>query len=159
MNSVVHAPMATKTLRLRIKDRHREWLCERARDVNMVWNYVNDLSQQVWRRERRFLTGFDFWPYLKGVTKAGLDLPVQTVQEVAEQYAAKRSKARKVRLSWRASRGARRSLGWLPFKVRTVTYRGGQIRYAGKWLGLWDSYDLSQYELRAGSLSEDARGR
>jgi IS605 OrfB family transposase len=151
--------MATKTLRLRIKDRHREWLCERACDVNMVWNYCNDLSQQVWRRERRFLSGFDFWPYLKGVTKAGLDLPVQTVQEVAEQYAVKRSKARKVRLSWRASRGARRSLGWLPFKVRTVTYRGGQIRYAGKWLGLWDSYGLSQYELRAGSISEDTRGR
>jgi IS605 OrfB family transposase len=151
--------MPVKTLRLRIKDRHASWLNARAREVNTVWNYCNELSQTVWRRERRFLTGFDFWPFLKGATKEGLELPVQTVQEVAEQFAVKRRAARKPRLAWRASRGARRNLGWLPFKVRTITYTSGQIRYAGKWLGLWDSYGLANYALRAGSLSEDSRGR
>lgn len=151
--------MPVKTLRLRIKDRHASWLSERAREANLVWNFCNDISHKVWHRERRTLTGFDFWPYLKGATKEGLGLPVQTVQEIAEQFAVKRRVAGKVRLAWRASRGARRSLGWMPFKVRTIAYRAGQIRYAGKWLGLWDSYGLDQYELRSGSLSEDARGR
>lgn len=151
--------MTVRVLRLRVKDRHAKWLSERAREVNTVWNYCNELSHKVWLRERRFLSGFDFWPYLKGATKSGLALPVQTVQEIAEQYAVKRRAARKTRLAWRASRGARRSLGWLPFKVRTIRYRQGQVCYAGKWLGLWDSYGLSAYGLRAGNFSEDARGR
>jgi hypothetical protein len=95
------------------------------REVNMIWNYCDDLRRNVWERERRFLSGFDFWPFLKGVTKEGLALPVQTVQEVAEQYAAKRRTAWKTRLAWRKSGGARRSLGWLPFKVRTIGYAHG----------------------------------
>lgn len=151
--------MTVRVLRLRIKDRHAEWLCDRASEANTVWNYCNELSRKVWERERRFLSGFDFWPFLKGVTKEGLGLPVQTVQEIAEQYAVKRRAARKTRLSWRKSRGARRSLGWLPFKVRTIRYKHGQVYYAGRWLSLWDSYGLDCYELRAGSFSEDARGR
>ena len=151
--------MTVRVLRLRIKDRHAEWLSERAREANTVWNYCNDLSLCVWERERRFMSGFDFWPYLKGVTKEGINLPVQTVQEIAEQYAVKRRAAEKTRLSWRKSRGARRSLGWLPFKVRTIRYEHCQVYYAGKWLSLWDSYGLDRFELRAGSFSEDARGR
>ncbi|HRO58318.1 MAG TPA: transposase [Burkholderiaceae bacterium] len=151
--------MTVRVLRLRIKDRHARWLSERAREVNTVWNYCNELSHTVWLRERRFLSGFDFWPYLKGATKSGLELPVQTVQELAEQYAVKRRAARKTRLAWRKSDGARRSLGWLPFKVRTIRYAHGQVYYAGRWLGLWDSYGLAGYALRAGNISEDARGR
>ena len=151
--------MPVIVLRLRIKDRHAKWLSERAREANLVWNYCNELSHKVWQRERRFLSGFDFWPFLKGVTKAGLSLPVQTVQEIAEQYAVNRRVARKTRLSWRKSTGVRRSLGWLPFKVRTIRYAHGQVYYAGQWLSLWDSYGLSDFDLRAGSISEDARGR
>jgi putative transposase len=46
-----------------------------------------------------------------------------------------------------------------PFKVRTIRYRGGQIYFAGRWLSLWDSYGLGNFELRAGNFSEDSRGR
>jgi IS605 OrfB family transposase len=88
-----------------------------------------------------------------------LHLPIQAVQEIAEEYARRRRQHQKIRLAWRKSGGARRSLGWVPFKVRTIRYRGGQIYFAGRWLSLWDSYDLSSYELRAGCFSEDSRGR
>jgi hypothetical protein len=71
----------------------------------------------------------------------------------------RRRQHRKVRLAWRKSGGARRSLGWIPFKVRTIRYRGGQIYFAGRWLSLWDSYGLSGFEPRAGNFSEDSRGR
>ncbi len=81
------------------------------------------------------------------------------MQETAEQYARSRRQHKKVRLAWRRSKGARRSLGWLPFKVRTIKYAHGQIYYAGKWLSVWDSWGLGDYELRAGNLSEDSRGR
>ncbi|MFM7462393.1 MAG: RNA-guided endonuclease InsQ/TnpB family protein, partial [Burkholderiales bacterium] len=57
------------------------------------------------------------------------------------------------------SGGSRRSLGWIPFKVRTIRYEHGQIYFAGRWLSMWDSYGLGEHDLRAGSFSEDSRGR
>src|SRR5580692_9265600 len=144
-------PTAVRVLHLRVKDKHASWLSGLAREVNTVFNYCNDLSVKVFERERRFLSGFDFWPFLKGVTRGdcALHLPVQAVQEIAEEYARRRRQHRKVRLAWRRSRGARRSLGWIPFKVRTIRYRGGQVYFAGRWLALWDSYGLGDFELRA----------
>jgi putative transposase len=152
---------AVRVLRLRVKDKHAPWLCSLAHEVTTVFNYCNELSVKVFERERRFLSGFDFWPYLKGATRGdcALHLPVQAVQEIAEEYARRRRQHGKVRLAWRRKGGARRSLGWIPFKVRTIRYRGGQIYFAGRWLSLWDSYDLSRFELRAGNFSEDSRGR
>jgi putative transposase len=154
-------PTATRVLRLRVKDKHASWLLGLAREVNTVFNYCNELSVKVFERERRFLSGFDFWPFLKGVTRGdcALHLPVQAVQEIAEEYARRRRQHRKVRLAWRRTGGARRSLGWIPFKVRTIRYRGGQVYFAGRWLSLWDSYGLGDFELRAGNFSEDSRGR
>src|ERR1035438_578314 len=160
-------PTAVRVLRLRVKDKHAPWLSALAREVNTVFNYCNELSVKVFERERRFLSGFDFWPFLEGVTRGecALHLPVQAVQEIAEEYARRRRQHRKVRLAWRGlprgSRrgGARRSLGWIPFKVRTIRYRGGQVYFAGRWLSLWDSYSLGNFELRAGCFSEDSRGR
>ena len=132
-----------------------------AREVNTVWNYCNDLQGRVFERERKFLSGFDFWPYLRGSTRGecALQLPVQAVQETAEQYARSRKQHRKVKLAWRKSGGARRSLGWVPFKVRTIRYAHGQVYFAGRWLSIWDSWGLDAYQMRAGSFSEDARGR
>jgi putative transposase len=154
-------PTAIRVLRLRVKDKHAKWLCGLAREVNTVFNYCNELSVKVFERERRFLSGFDFWPFLKGVTRGdcALHLPVQAVQEIAEEYARRRRQHQKIQLAWRKSGGARRSLGWIPLKVRTIRYRGGQIYFAGRWLSLWDSYGLSNFELRAGNFSEDSRGR
>jgi putative transposase len=153
--------VAVRVLRLRVKDKHAAWLCGLAREVNTVFNYCNELSVKVFERERRFLSGFDFWPFLKGVTRGdcALNLPVRAVQEIAEEYARRRRQHQKIRLAWRKSGGARRSLGWIPFKVRTIRYRGGQIYFAGRWLSLWDSYGLGNFELRAGNFSEDSRGR
>jgi IS605 OrfB family transposase len=148
-------------LRIRVKDRHAPWLSELAREVNTVWNYCNDLQQQVHRRERKFLSGFDFWPFLKGSTRGecALHLPCQSVQETAEIYARNRAQRKMYRLAWRKSGGARRSLGWVPFKVRTIRYAHGQVYLAGRWLSIWDSYGLGDYELRGGCFVEDARGR
>src|SRR6202167_1662622 len=154
-------PTAAQVLRLRVKDKHAGWLSRLGCEVNTVFNYCNELSVKVFERERRFLSGFDFWPFLKGATRGdcALHLPVQAVQEIAEEYARRRRQHRKVRLAWRKSGGTRRSLGWIPFKVRTLRYRGGQVYFAGRWLSLWDSYGLGNFELRAGCFSEDSRGR
>src|SRR5258706_2499650 len=80
--------LAVRVLRLRVKDKHAAWLCGLAREVNTVFNYCNELSVKVFERERRFFSGFEFWPVLKRGTArgSGLRLPGPTVTESAEGY-------------------------------------------------------------------------
>jgi IS605 OrfB family transposase len=82
-----------------------------------------------------------------------------TVQMIGHELATRRKQFKKVKLSWRKSGGSRRSLGWIPFRHDCISYRGGQIRYAGYEFNIWDSYGLADYELGSGSFSEDSRGR
>jgi len=45
----------TRTLRLRLKDKHSAFLREQAREVNFVWNYCNELSFLIFKREGSLL--------------------------------------------------------------------------------------------------------
>lgn len=150
--------MQTKTLRVRVRDKHAAELCKMARSVNFVWNYVNELSSRSIRERGVFLSAFDIQAYTNGATK-DLGLHSSTVQQVAAEYATRRRQFRKTRLRWRKSRGVRRSLGWIPFKSRATQWKHGQVFFAGRHFKVWDSYGLSQYRFRAGSFNEDARGR
>lgn len=158
MESIVKPERVTRTLRVRLKDKHSALLREQARAVNQVWNYCNELSFKHWQRQRKFFSAYDMQPYTKGAGKL-LDLHSQTVQAVQEEYCSRRKQFKKVKLRWRVSRGARRSLGWIPVKASALRYRNGQLWYGGQALSLWDSYGLSDYDLGSGSFSEDSRGR
>lgn len=153
--------METKTLRFRLKDKHAKWLSGLACLVNFVWNAGQEYALKVLERERRFVTGFDLDAWASGATKAGLELPAASMQGVLEEYATRRRQFKKRKLKWRKSFGTKRSLGWIPFKKGQLQYRNGQLKFAGQFLSLWDSYGLAQYKdcLRAGSFSEDSRGR
>ncbi|QBR03720.1 hypothetical protein [Paraburkholderia pallida] len=87
--------LSTRVLRFRLKDKHAKLLRELAREVNLVWNFCNELSLKVWQREQRFLSGYDFHPFTKGAGKAGLGLHSQTLQAIGEEYAVRRKQARK----------------------------------------------------------------
>lgn len=153
---------AVKTLKLRIKDKHAGVLSAMAREVNFVWNYCNETSRRAIRERQKFLSGFDLQKLTAGYSKCeGVRVGSATVQLVCEEYATRRKQFRKARLNWRVSnpKSARRSLGWIPFKVGGVKYRGGQVSFLGQRFSLWDSYGLSKYDLRAGSFAQDARGR
>lgn len=104
---------------MRIKDTHARVLAEMARAVNLVWNYCNDLSMQVLRRENRFIGAHELQSYLNGASREGLAVGSVVFQQVAEEYVTRRSQHRKSKLRWRASFGARRCLGWIPFKARS----------------------------------------
>ena len=147
-----------KTLRVRIKDRHAKVLLQLASAVNCVWNFDNELSFKHTQRTGKFFSAFDLNPYTKGAGKE-LGLHSQTVQAINEEFVCRRKQFKRAKLRWRVSRGARRSLGWVPFKAVAISYRNGQLHYGKLALGLWDSYALAQYDLGAGSFSEDARGR
>ena len=155
----------TKTLKLRIKDKHAKVLRQMAREVNQVWNHVNAVSAKAARLfhgKPQFLSGYDLQKYTAGFSKCDdVSVGSGTVQLVCVEYATRCKQFKKQRLNWRVSnpKSAKYSLGWIPFKGTHAQYRARQIHFAGQKLSLWDSYGLSDYELRAGSLSEDSRGR
>lgn len=151
--------LETKTLRLRIKDKHAKMLSAQAREVNLVWNYINELSSRSIVERGVFLSAFDIQKHTDGATKEGLSLHSHTVVEIGKEYATRRRQHKKRKLRWRKSGGTGRSLGWIPLKVGTLKYKQGQVWYQGKPISLWDSYGLSKYDLRGGEFSEDSKGR
>lgn len=157
----------TKTLRVRIKDKHAKVLSRMAFEVNQVWNAANELSAEyAWVPIPGVgfmncnTSEFDLQKELRNIRKErGLSIGAATVQAVIAQHAKSRRQFKKNKLHWRTSSGVKRALGWIPFKAAGVKLVNGQIRFCGEFFGIWDSYDLSQYELGTGSLSQDARGR
>lgn len=156
---------AIKTLKLRIKDKHAKVLCQMAREVNQVWNHINEVSAKAARPfhgKPKFLSGYDLQKLTAGFSKCdGVSIGSGTVQLVCVEYATRRKQFKKTRLNWRVSnpKSSKHSLGWIPFKGGHAKYKAGQIHFAGQKFSLWDSYGLSKYELRAGSFNEDSRGR
>ena len=154
-----------KTLKLRIKDKHSKVLVAMAREVNQVWNHINAVSAKAARPfhgKPQFLSGYDLQKFTAGFSKCdGVSVGSATVQLVCTEYATRRKQFKKTRLNWRVSnpKSSKYSLGWIPFKGGHAKYKAGQIQFAGKKFSLWDSYGLSKYELRSGSISQDARGR
>lgn len=153
--------MSIRVLRLRLKDKHAVDLRRMAGAVNTVWNFCNDLGARILERERRFVGSGELESYLNGASKEGLEVGSAVFQEVAQEFVKKRRAAKKRQLRWRVSspKRANYSLGWIPFKKRSVSYKAGQVSFQGLKLSLWDSYGLGDYELGAGNISEDSRGR
>ena len=157
----------TKTLRVRIKDKHAKVLSRMAFEVNQVWNAANELTAEYgWVPipgvgfMNCCTSEYDLQKELKGIREdRDLSIGAATVQSVITQHAKSRRQFKKNKLQWRSSSGSKRALGWIPFKTAGVKLVNGQIRFCGHFFGVWDSYGLSQHELGTGSFSQDARGR
>jgi len=159
--------LITKTLRVRVKDKHASVLSQWAFEVNQVWNAANELSANYsWVPVpgvgyMNFGTSeYDLQKELTVIrTERQLSIGAATVQSVIAQHAKSRRQFKKNKLQWRCSSGSKRALGWVPFKAAGIKLVNGQVRFCGEHFGIWDSYDLSKYKLGTGSFSEDARGR
>lgn len=149
---------STKTLKVRVRDKHAAQLREWSRSVNFVWNYVNELSERSIRERGKFLSAYDMHQYTAGSGKM-LGLHSQTIQGVTEEYVVRRKQFKKRKLNWRRSGGAKRSLGWVPFKVGAAMWKNGQVVFHKQHFKVWDSYGLAGYKFRSGSFNEDSRGR
>lgn len=114
-----------KTLRVQIKDKHAKSLDAMACECNMIGNDVNERCVTHTQRTGLFFSAYDIAKYTLGACKEGLTVHSQTVQGGTEAYVTRRKQFRKAKLRWRISRGARKSLGWIPFKAGAVTYRNG----------------------------------
>ncbi|VXB36517.1 transposase [Enhydrobacter sp. 8BJ] len=164
-----------KTLKLRIRDKHNDKLNRLSGSVNFVWNYVNDLSYKHLKKTGKFFSAYDLNDYTKGSGEL-LGLHSQTIQAINETHAKARKLFKKAKLSWRTNNpnSKRKSLGWLPFKQSAIkhiaTHQTGkkglkstlQLSLAkGQKLviDLWDSYNLSLYQINTLEIVQDSRNR
>ena len=164
-----------KTLKLRIRDKHADQLNRLSGSVNFVWNYVNDLSYRHLQKTGKFFSAYDLNDYTKGSGEL-LGLHSQTIQAINETHTKSRRQSKKAKLSWRTNnpKSKRKNLGWLPFKQSAIkhidTHQTGkkglkstlQLSLAkGQKLiiDLWDSYNLSLYQINTCELVQDSRNR
>jgi len=100
----------------------------------------------------------------------------QTIQAINETHAKSRKQFKKAKLNWRTNNpnSKRKSLGWIPFKKSAIKHPA--IRQSGKKalkstlqlslakgqkliLDLWDSYNLSLYQINTCELVQGSRNR
>ena len=65
---------------------------------------------------------------------------------------------RRLKLRWRVSRGARRSLGWVPFKAASLKRKGVCLRFAGKSFRVFERERLEEVKWQGGCFAQDAVG-
>jgi putative transposase len=144
------------TYKFRVKDRHSAALNKKARAVNYVWNYCNDVQRQALKWGKPWPGNYEFQKLTSGTSKE-LGIPSDTINKVCEQYAKSRKQFKKPCLRWRS----KKSLGWIPMKGREINFKGEKFFYFGCLYSLWLSRVIpSGAKMCDGSnFSQDSRGR
>jgi putative transposase len=153
--------LITRTLRLKVRSESCRWLEAAAIEVNQVWNWCNEISAKAVRPyvgKGTWLSGFDLCKLSAGATQCFEYIGADTIQRVNLEYALKRRQSRKVKLRFRSSRGARRSLGWVPFKAASLKRQGQAVRFCGKSFRLFETKRLEGVRWRQGCFAQDAVG-
>lgn len=157
-----HMVLVHRTLRLKVKREAYPWLNAAAIEVNQVWNWANATSMDAADRGRRsnarLLSGFDLCSLTAGASEHFEHIGADTIQRICCEYALKRRTAKRVRLRWRVSSGARRSLGWVPFKALSLKRRGKHLRFCGKTFRIFERERLEGLNWGQGNFAQDAVG-
>jgi putative transposase len=104
------------------------------------------------------MSGFDLCNLTAGATEYFDKIGADTIQSVCTHYVQKRWAARRVKLRWRVSSGARRSLGWVPFKAASIKRKGVCLRFAGKCVRVFERERLEGVQWQGGCFAQDAVG-
>lgn len=151
----------TRTLKFKVRSECYSWLNAAATEVNQVFNYCNETSYLAATRtdlKRKWLSGFDLCDLTSGATEYFEHIGADTIQRICTEYAEKRSAASRLKLRWRVSRGARRSLGWIPFKAANLKRQGRSIRFCGKTFRVFEAQRLESVQWKQGCFAQDAVG-
>ncbi len=156
------APLTLRTHRFKVRREAYAWLEAAAVEVNQVWNWANATSQKAARPfvgAPRWLTGFDLNNLSAGATEHFPHIGADTIQRVNGEFATRRRQFKKVKLRFRASRGARRALGWVPFKAASLRHNGRYLRFCGKTIRVFEAERFGALERwKDGCFAQDAVG-
>jgi len=156
-----NAASFTRTLRLKVRAESYAWLNVAAVEVNQVFNFANETSLKAATRtdtKRKWMGGFDLCNLTAGAAEYFEKIGANTIQRICTEYASNRKAAKRLKLRWRVSRGAKRSLGWVPFKAVSLKRKGHSLRFCGKTFRVFDRESLADHKFRDGCFAQDAVG-
>lgn len=143
------------TYQFRIKDSSRKTkLKSLASKVNFVWNYLNETSAFAWKRDRKWLSEFDFNYLLIGGSKE-LGLHSDCLSSISKEFVSRRNKAKRSKLGWRS---AKRKLGWIPVKSRSISIEGDSIIFQKVKYRIWKKREI-EGKIKTGSFSQNSKGQ
>jgi putative transposase len=151
----------TRTLKLKVRRESYGWLSAAAIEVNQTFNFCNEASWLAITRtdrKRKWLSGFDLCSLTAGASKYFERIGADTIQRVCIEYAQRRAQCRRRKLRWRVSRGARRSLGYVPFKAASLKRKGRALRFCGKTFRVFEAQRLEGVTWQQGCFAQDAVG-
>jgi putative transposase len=157
----IHVPPCIRTLRLKVKREAYVWLNGAAVEINQVWNWANETSYKAARPfagPAKWLSAFDLDKLAVGATDYFQHIGSETIQRVNAEFSTRRRQFKKAKLRWRVSRGARRSLGWIPFKAAQVRRKGKSLRFSGKAFRVFERELLEGARWKCGCFAHDAVG-
>jgi putative transposase len=159
--SAMSSVIVTRTMRLKVRPESYRWLDAAAIEVNHVWNWCNEISAKAacpFVGKGKWLSGFDLCKLSAGASECFEHIGADTIQRVNIEYAQRRRQFRRVKLRFRVSRGARRSLGWVPFKAANLKRRGKAVRFCGKSFRVFEAERLGSVRWQQGCFVQDAVG-
>ncbi|HEY2682477.1 MAG TPA: transposase, partial [Steroidobacteraceae bacterium] len=157
----VAGPTFVRTLRLKVKPESYSWLNGAAIEVNQVWNYANEVSARAARPfvgTPKYLSAYDLDKLTAGASEYFDHIGSATIQRINAEFATRRRQFKKIALRWRKSRGTRRSLGWIPFKVEQIKRHGKSLRFCGKAIRVFEQASLEGKPWKSGCFAQDAVG-
>ena len=150
-----------RTLRLKVKAEGYAWLNAAATEVNQVWNFANATSYKAARPfagKGKWLSAYDLDKLTAGATECFERIGSETIQRVNAEFATRRKQFKKAKLRWRVSKGAKRSLGWVPFKAVQLKRKGKSLRFSGKAFRVFERELLEGVTWKSGCFAQDAVG-
>jgi putative transposase len=150
-----------RTLRLKVKSEAYPWLNDAAIEVNQVWNFANATSYKAARPftgPATWLSAFDLDKLTAGAAHCFERIGSETIQRVNAEFATRRKQFKKAKLRWRLSKGAKRSLGWVPFKATQLKRKGKSLRFSGKVFRVFEQALLEGLTWKSGCFAQDAVG-
>jgi len=129
-----------------------------SRLVSTIPNETSYKAARPFAGAGKWLTGFDLDKLTAGAAREFGHIGSETIQRVNAEHAAKRSQAKKPKLRWRVSKGAKRSLGWVPFKAAQLKLKGRCLRFSGKAFRVFEQDRLQGVQWKSGCFAQDAVG-
>jgi len=113
----------TKTFHFKVREESFSWLQKASVEVNQVWNFSNNLHYRAYHNytgTRKWMSAFDLNEYIVGCGETFDYIGSDIAQCVNAELATRCNQFKRSKLRFRKSYGAKKSLGWIPFKVANV---------------------------------------
>jgi hypothetical protein len=104
--------------------------------------------------QKKWLSAFDLNLLVAGCGETFDRIGIDVAQKVTAEFVNKRTQFKKSKLRFRASGGAKRALGWIPFKAVNIRQKGNSLTFLGKRIRLFNLGYYTQHRKGAIKVCE-----